>query len=383
MQSFDFQQRTRFVFGEGTLRRLGELAVELGAARVMVVSDHGVVAAGHFARTVEILREQNLEVAAFHDFRENPNTQHVESGVEEARKFRPDLLIGLGGGSSMDCAKGINFVYSCGGRMQDYWGIGKAHSPMLPMIAVPTTAGTGSEAQSFALISDANTHVKMACGDPKAACRIAVLDPQLTITQPERVTALTGIDAISHAVETFVTKRRNPMSICYSREAWRLLALGFETVLREPTNLEARGNMQLGATFAGMAIEASMLGGAHAAANPLTAQFGVTHGQAVGVMLPHIIRFNGTACDGWYSELLRDFKPELGLLAPGEATQQLAELITSWVSAAGLATTIQNLGIQPENIQRLATDAVKQWTGSFNPLALTQNDFEKIYECAM
>ncbi len=383
MQSFDFQQRTRFVFGEGTLCRLGELAVELGAARVMVVSDHGVVAAGHFARAVEILREQNLEVAAFHGFRENPNTEHVESGVEEARKFRPDLLIGLGGGSSMDCAKGINFVYSCGGRMQDYWGIGKAQSPMLPMIAVPTTAGTGSEAQSFALISDANTHVKMACGDPKAACRIAVLDPQLTITQPERVTALTGIDAISHAVETFVTKRRNPMSICYSREAWRLLALGFETVLREPTNLEARGKMQLGATFAGMAIEASMLGAAHAAANPLTAQFGVTHGQAVGVMLPHIIRFNGTACDGWYSELLRDIKPELGLLAPGEATQQLAEMITKWVSAAGLAITIKDLGIQLENIQRLATDAVKQWTGSFNPLALTQNDFERLYECAM
>ncbi len=383
MQKFDFQQRTRFVFGAGSLQRLGELARECGGTKVLVISDAGVVAAGHFQRAVDSLLSAKMEVAAFHDFRENPSTEQVYAGVVAAKKFAPDLLVGLGGGSSMDCAKGINFLYSCGGKMQDYWGVGKAHRPMLPLIAIPTTAGTGSEAQSFALISDAVTHVKMACGDPKAACKVALLDPELTVTQPERVTALTGVDAISHALETYVTKRRNTMSVCFSREAWRHLAKSFSRVLQQPLDLEARSGMQLGAALAGMAIEASMLGAAHAAANPLTAQFGVTHGQAVGVMLPHIIRFNGQHCDAWYAELLRDIQPELGPLPPGEASLRLADVVTGWVKQAGLHTKIEPLGIASANIVDLAIDAMKQWTGTFNPISVTQLDFEKFYEYAL
>lgn len=383
MQSFDFQQRTRFVYGPGSLQRVGELAKQLGASKVLVVSDQGVVAAGHFSRAVVALQEAGLEVSSFHDFRENPSTEHVDRGVVAARQFQPDLLVGLGGGSSMDCAKGINFLYCCGGRMQDYWGIGKATKELLPMIAVPTTAGTGSEAQSFALISDSQTHVKMACGDWKAACRIAILDPELTLTQPERVTALTGIDAISHALETFVTKRRNPMSICFSREAWRRLARGFGKVLQNPSDLEARGEMQLGAAFAGMAIEASMLGAAHACANPLTAQFGVTHGQAVGLMMPHVIRFNGTQCDALYGELIRDVQGDLGSLAQGEATERLASLVAQWTVQAGLQATLRGLKIESKDIPNLAVDATKQWTGSFNPLPVSLHDFERLYENAL
>src|SRR4029077_6671640 len=160
----------------------------------------------------------------FDRIEENPTTAHVNDGLADAQEFRPALIVGLGGGSSMYCAKGINFRYSCGGRMQDYWGEGKATGPLLPMIAVPTTAGTGSETQSYALVADAKTHVKMACGDKRAAFRVAILDPELTLTQPTRVTALTGIDAIAHALETYVTKRRTPISLAFSREAWRHLA---------------------------------------------------------------------------------------------------------------------------------------------------------------
>jgi alcohol dehydrogenase len=219
MLSFDYQPRTRIVFGPGKIYTLGELAGELGARRALIVSDQGIVAAGHAQRALDALHKANIEAHVFSDFHENPNTDDVEGGVKVAKRYDPELLIGLGGGSSMDCAKGINFVYTNGGRMQDYWGTGKALKPMLPMIAVPTTAGTGSEAQSYALISDAQTHVKMACGDKKAACRIALLDPTLTVTQPRRVTALTGIDAIAHALETYVTKPRNVISLTFSREA--------------------------------------------------------------------------------------------------------------------------------------------------------------------
>ena len=162
---FDFQLPTRIVFGPGRLSELGELAAILAVKRALVVSDPGIVAAGHTARGIESLEAAGLRVELFDGVEENPTTAHVDAGLAVAKRFGPDLIVGLGGGSSMDCAKGINFLYSCGGRMQDYWGVGKATGPMLPMIAVPTTAGTGSETQSFALISDAETHTKMACGD--------------------------------------------------------------------------------------------------------------------------------------------------------------------------------------------------------------------------
>ncbi len=270
----------------------------------------------------------------------------------------------------MDCAKGINFIYSCGGKMEDYWGIGKATSDMLPMIAVPTTAGTGSEAQSFALISQVDTHLKMACGDPRAACRIALLDPELTLTQPPRLTALTGIDAISHALESYVSKARNPLSVCYSRQAWQLLSSGFPIVLRDPADLEARGQMQLGAFFAGLAIETSMLGAAHALANPLTARYGVTHGQAVGMMLPQVIRFNGEQVGSLYQDLWRDVAhTPLGQDCVGDHGDPalLAEFVRQLVDMAGLETSLSGVGVAEDSLDQLASDATSQWTGTFNP----------------
>jgi len=260
MVPFDFHPLTRIVFGPGRLDDLGRLAAELRCQRALLVSDPGIESAGHTQRAVDILVEQGIEPHLFTGVEENPTTVHVDRGVAVAKTFQPDLIIGLGGGSSMDCAKGINFLYTNGGRMQDYWGEGKASRPMLPSIGIPTTAGTGSETQSFALISDPETHRKMACGDKKASFQVALLDPKLTLTQPDKVTALTGIDALAHALETYVTRRRNLVSMALSREAWRLLSGNFERIHEEPQNLDARSAMQLGACFAGLAIENSMLG---------------------------------------------------------------------------------------------------------------------------
>ncbi|MEL6109488.1 MAG: iron-containing alcohol dehydrogenase [Planctomycetota bacterium] len=376
MHPFDAVSRTRIVFGRGVFARLGELAAEYRPRCVLVVSDPGIVEAGHFSAGVELLREQGLRVESFHDFGENPTSAMVDKGVEYAASVKPDLLIGLGGGSSMDCCKGINFVYSGGGSIQDYHGVGKATADMLPMIAVPTTSGTGSEAQSFALISDAETHVKMACGDSKAACKIAILDPELTLTQPRAVTALTGIDAISHAIETYVTNRRNPMSVTYSRRSFGLLARGFSRVLSHPDDIDARSEMQLGACFAGMAIETSMLGAAHATANPLTARHDVTHGQAVGLMLPAVIRLNGEWHADWYAELLREVEPTV---PETEAPDRLAERVTRWLEEAGLATSLNALSIPASGIETFVEEALQQWTGNFNPVPLDRDNAERLY----
>ena len=375
---FEFRAPTRLVIGAGGVARLGTLARELGGTRVLIASDPGVVRAGHTASAIRSLEAAGLATAVFSAFGENPTTAQVDAGTAVARGFRPDVIVGLGGGSSMDCAKGINFVISCGGRMHDYHGRGRATGPMLPSIAVPTTAGTGSETQSFALITDADTGMKMACGDPRAAFRVAILDVALTLTQPPRVAALTGIDAVSHALESHVSRAATPASRIFSREAWRLLTRNLPRVFAAGDDVAAREAVQLGAAWAGLAIENAMLGAAHALANPLTAAHDVVHGQAVGLMLPHVVRFNASACPDRYAELAADLG-DGERAAPGD---RIAAWLEALVARAGLATSLSGLGIARLDIDALAAAAATQWTGGFNPRPVGPDDLARLYETA-
>ena len=377
--TFEFHAATRLVVGAGTLGRLGTLARELGATRALVTSDPGIVRCGHAAAGIAVLEAQGIATALFDAFCENPSTTAVEAGAALAREFRPDLIVGLGGGSSMDCAKGINFLVSCGGRMQDYRGRGTATGPMLPSIAVPTTAGTGSETQSFALITDADTGMKLACGDPRAAFRVAILDVELTLTQPRMVAALTGVDAIAHAVESHVSRAATPASRAFSREAWRLLAHHLPRVFADGHDLEARAAVQLGAAWAGLAIENSMLGAAHALANPLTAAHDVVHGQAVGLMLPHVVRYNGSACGSDYAALLGAVGVEA---TPNAAGGRLAAWLDGLLVEAGLHRSLESLGIASPATAALAEAAATQWTAAFNPRPVGQADLASLYEAA-
>jgi alcohol dehydrogenase len=382
---FDSRPRTRVVFGLNTIDRIGELARELSARRVLVVTDAGIVAAGHVARACRALDAAGLEVVVFDGVCENPTTREVDACLDVARSSGIDLLIGLGGGSSMDTAKGCNFLLTNGGRMQDYWGVGKAAREMLPLIAVPTTAGTGSECQSFALITDEETHQKMACGDPKAAARLALLDPTLTVSQPRNVAACTGIDAIAHAVETAVTRKRNELSQLYSREAFRLTIHHLPRVLDDPEDLEARARMLLGAAFAGIAIENSMLGAAHSAANPLTAHFGVVHGQAVGLMLPHVVRCNAEQPD--IRQAYRELAVYAGLAQPDapsdEAVAALVSRLEDALASAGMPPSLMDCGVREEALAELAAEAAAQWTAQFNPREVSAEDFEALYRSAL
>ena len=222
----------------------------------------------------------------------------------------------------------------------------------------------------------------MACGDKKASCRVALLDPKLTVTQPPRITALTGIDAIAHALETYVTNRRNPASLAFSREAWQLLAANFSAVLDQPGNLESRSGMQLGACLAGLAIENSMLGATHALANPLTTVYGVIHGEAVGLMLPHVIRFNGESFSSWYCELLETTGGTDGLPRPRQGAEGLAEFVTALTHQAGLATRLGQCGVAKAKLPDLAEAAAQQWTAGFNPREVDQQSLLELYQQA-
>lgn len=376
---FDLHLRTRLIFGLDVVDRLGALAAELGQ-RVLVVTDAGIAAAGHLERARRSLLGAGLDVTVFDRVRENPTGLDVNACVEVARDFRPDLFVGLGGGSAIDAAKGCNFVLTNGGRIQDYWGTGKAARPMLPLIAVPTTAGTGSECQSFALIADEETHQKMACGDVKAAPRIALLDPTLTLSQPRAVTASTGIDALAHALETAVTRRRTELSALFSREAFVLIMGHLSGVLTDPDDLEARARMQLGAAYAGIAIENSMLGAVHSAANPLTAQFGIVHGQAVGIMLPHVLRFN--AAEPAAAETYRALAAAAEL-TPDTGVDSLIAEVLRLLDLAGVTGVLERSGVTPEAVPTLAADAAGQWTARFNPRPVSGEDFSALYRTVL
>jgi len=355
--------------------RLGRLSRDLSAARVLVISDPGVVAAGHVERAVTSLEEAGLVVHVYSGVDENPSTAHVEEASDAARRAEIDLLIGLGGGSAMDVAKGVNFLVSNGGRMQDYRGLGKARLPMLPSIGVPTTAGTGSEAQSFALIADADSHEKMACGDDKARFTTVVLDPELTATAPLHVRAVAGMDALGHAVESLVATTANPISRLFSIDAFLRLDRSFERSLRHDAAAEVTADMMLGAYLAGCAIEGSMLGAAHACANPLTTRFGVAHGVAVALMLPHVVRFNGPEVGARYADLL-------GGGAAGRPTEVLASRLESLREAGNLPRSLEQCGVTEGEIAAMAADAALQWTAAHNPRPVGADQLASLYRAA-
>jgi len=379
MVPFEFSSRTRIVFGLGVLERLGNLARDLGFKRTLLVADAGVVNAGHAARATRVLEAAGIHSILFPEFGANPDSAMVEAGRAFAQPLGLDSVIGLGGGSSLDCEKGINFLLTNGGSMGNYRGYGKASTPLLPMIGVPTTAGTGSEAQSYAVIADAATHMKMACGDPSAAVKIALLDPELTLTAPKHVTAMSGFDAIAHAVETSVTTRRTPVSDVFSHHAWRLLNDSFERVLMYPSDFEARSAMLIGSHFAGMAIEQSMLGAAHACANPLTARYAMVHGLALAILLPRVVRWNAATANGQYANLLGSPRRRA---RDEDAAESVARRLEDLAVAAELAGSLRDHGVDEAALPELAAQAAQQWTGTFNPRPFDAAGALEIYRAA-
>jgi alcohol dehydrogenase len=380
MVPFDFQPRTRVIFAPGAFRKLGQVARHLGFTRTLLVADSGMVATGYAAAAIRRLEAEGIAPIPFHDFDRHPDSAMVEAGVRFAEPQGIDSVIGLGGGSSLDAAKAINFVLTNGGRISDYQGYSRAVRPLLPAIGVPTTAGTGSEARSQAIVADAATHERMSCGDPSAAFRVAILDPELTLTAPRHVTAMAGYDALAHAVETAVTTKRTALSDMCAHQAWRMLNGAFERVLLHEADVEARSQMQVGAFVAGMAIEQSGLGAAHACANPLTARYTISHGLALAMLLPQVVRWNAAVASERYALLLgaprRRARDE-------DASESLAMRLEDLASAAGLGVRLADSGVEEAHLPELAAQAARQSTAPFNPRPLDATGALEIYRAAL
>ncbi|MFM7322791.1 MAG: iron-containing alcohol dehydrogenase [Armatimonadota bacterium] len=362
---------TRVISGPGSSDRLPEWIASAGACRVLLVTDAGLVAAGHPARIALALEGAGIAVRTYDMVVENPDMDSIDRCVAEAKAFGADAFVALGGGSSMDTAKGAALLCANGGSLMDFWHTGEEGVPLAPLVAIPTTAGTGSEMQSYAIISHPKTHRKMAIGTPHLAPRLAILDGVFSATLPQRVTALTGVDATSHAVEAAVTNIATDLGIAFAREAWERIRHAFPRVLDDPGDVLARQEMLLGAAGAGLAIEHGMLGAAHALANPLTALHGVPHGQAVGVMLPHVVRHNGGDASA---------RRRYDVLGGVESVEEFCRAI---LIRTGLATTLSDLGVSADEIPHLAELAVEQWTAGFNPRPVNESTLADLYRAAL
>lgn len=377
MTSRDFALHTRLMLGQGSLARVPEIV----DGDVFLVTDPGVVAAGHPARLESLFAAKGIAVHRYDDVQPNPTEQDVEACLAAFRTAFVDKqanwIVALGGGSAIDVAKGCAMLACGGGRISDYVGRGKIDVQHPKLIAIPTTAGTGSETQSFALIGNRDTGQKMACGG--TAPFAAILDPELTLTQPRAVAACTGLDTLAHAVETFVTRRRSDVSVVFSREAFRLAERNFATALAQPEDLDARTAMLHASALAGIAIENSMLGAAHSMANPLTRHFDIAHGQAVGQVLPAVIACNATDSEtaALYADLARGSSIASKHDPDATAVARLIARVRELVAQAGFGPTIE--GVPSSAIDKLAAEAATQWTAQFNPRDVDAATFRELF----
>lgn len=382
---FTFSTVPNIVSELGAAKRLGSFANQHfpAARKALVVTDAGFLKTGLVDAPIASLREANLTVTVFSDVVADPPEAVVLQAVADARKNEVDLVIGLGGGSSMDVAKLIAVLTGSDQELKTMYGIGNVKGKRLPLIQIPTTAGTGSEVTPISIVTTGAT-TKMGVVSPQLYADLAILDAELTIGLPPKVTAATGIDAMVHAIEAYTTKlKKNPLSDMLAREALRLLSVNLIAACEDGKNLAVRQAMLLGAMLAGQSFANAPCAAVHALAYPIGGIFHVPHGLSNSLVLPHVLRFNAPSAAGMYAELADIIAP--GATGSDEArTQALIEKMVEMANRVGIETRLQQVGIAESDLDRLADDAMLQTRLlTNNPREITRADAREIYAAAL
>ncbi|MEO0937157.1 MAG: iron-containing alcohol dehydrogenase [Pseudomonadota bacterium] len=381
MTPFTFNTTPSIRFGSGLLDTLGEIAKPYG--RALIVTDPGMMATGIVARAEAALDAADVPHARFDQVTADPPEAVIEAATEAAQGA--DLVIGLGGGSSIDVAKLAALLARSGEALTDVYGVGAAKGPRLPLIAVPTTAGTGSEVTPISIVTTGASE-KMGVVSPVILPDIALLDPELTRGLPAHVTAATGIDAMVHAIEAYASAspNNNPVSRALAVEALRLMGAALERAVHQPDDMAARGDMLLGSLLAGQAFANSPVAAVHALAYPVGGHFKVPHGLSNALVLPHVLRFNAVTAPGPYAALLPYAFPELAHLQGQEAAAGFADALADLSARCGLTGGLRGVGITAADVPMLARDAMNQTRLLVNnPREVTEADAAAIYEAAL
>ena len=384
MNKFVFSTVADVVVGPGTLSQVGDMAVAMGISRVLVVTDAGIVQFGLLDKALQSLKSHNIEYSIYADVVADPPESVVMDAVAKARDFKCDSVIGFGGGSSMDVAKLLAVLINGKQLLPDLYGVDKVTDGRLPLIQIPTTAGTGSEATMVSIITTGETTKAGVVSRTLLADKI-ILDASLTAGLPAHVTAATGIDAMVHAIEAYTSKRlKNPLSDMLAREALRLLAANISTAVKQGDNLEARGAMLLGAMLAGQAFANAPVAAVHALAYPLGGNYHIPHGLSNSLVLPYVLRFNAPAAAELYAEIAGLIMP--GKLLPDDpiaVTEMLADHFLVLAADLGLQTTLRQMDIAENDLPKLARESMLQQRLLINnPREVNLNDSLAIYRQA-
>ncbi|KAB0488991.1 MULTISPECIES: iron-containing alcohol dehydrogenase [Pseudomonas] len=380
MSKFIFETTARVICEIDGALRLGALCRELKAERVLLISDPGLLRAGLLDAPLQAMRDSGLQVTLYSDVQADPPAASVQDAVEVARQCRAQVVIGLGGGSSLDTAKLVALLCGQTQFLEDIYGIGLAKGPRLPLIQVPTTAGTGSEVTAVAIVTTPS-HEKKGVVSPLLYPDIALLDARLTVGLPPAVSAMTGVDAMVHAIEAYTSvHKKNVLSDGLAVQALTLLAANMDRVLAEPDDLQARSDMLLGSMLAGMAFANAPVAAVHALAYPLGGHFHVPHGLSNALVLVPVLNFNRSAAEPLYAQLAAAVLPGQRFASAAEACDGFIDFMTRLVARMPFAQRLHEVGVTPEDLDRLTDDALKvERLLINNPRPLDRDDIYSIY----
>jgi len=375
---YTYKLPTEIIFGVGSLKVVPEKVRELGKEHVFVVTDKGVKAAGILEKVLKVLEEEKFKVSVYDAIEGEPTTDLVEQVTEEVKKSGAQVVLGVGGGSALDTAKAAAAMVTNEGKIFDYAGIGKIKNQPLPIIAVPTTAGTGSEATMWAVITDKATKIKTGIGSFMLMPTYAILDPELTLTMPPRVTAASGMDALTHAVESYICTATQPISEALAIQAIKLIARSLRKAVANGRNLKAREEMLYASTIAALAFNVTRLGIAHALASPLGAHFSVPHGIANAILLPHVMEYNLIGAPEKFAEIAVIFGENISHLPPMEAARKAVDAVAKLLEDIGITDKLSSYGATEEKLQPVVEEAITSGNIAVNPRQPSKEDLLEI-----
>ncbi len=381
MKTFEFLLPTRIVFGNGVIKNIGSEAQKLGR-RALIVTDKGVRQAGWIDAIADSLTASGVAMEIFDAVEPNPRDTTVHKGAAMAKDFGCDLLVGVGGGSPIDTAKAIGVIVAEGGIIQDYEGLDKVSKPIMPLMAIPTTAGTGTEVTFWAVVTDTERKFKMSVGSPLMAARIALVDPEITFSLPAALTASTGLDALVHAIEAYTALAAQPVSDALALSAIEIIGQNIRPAYANGENAEARYNMMLGSMLAGIAFGNSDTAGVHCMGEAMGGLYDIGHGISMAICLPYMIEHNLIADPPKFAKVAKALGENVEGLPVMEAARKAVD--GAWKLCADLnIPTAREEGLREEDFERLADAAANNVCVGDNPRLMTKEDFlilfQKIY----
>ncbi len=373
---------TRNVFGEGAVNEAGELMKSLGGKKTMIVTDAFLAKSGMADQVKKILEDAGVEAIVFDGAEPNPTDKNVEAGQKFFEETGCDSIMSLGGGSSHDCAKGIGLVCANGGKIHDYEGINKSSNPMVPLMAINTTAGTASEITRFCIITDTSRHVKMALVDWRVTPQISINDPELMKGMPASLTAATGMDALTHAIEAYVSTDANPLTDSSALMAITMITQYLPKATANGDYMIARDKMAYAQYMAGIAFNNASLGYVHAMAHQLGGMYNLPHGVCNAILLPYVCEFNMISNLNRFRDIAEAMGENIEGLSTTEAARKAIAAIVQLSHQLEIPSNLKSLGVKPESFEEMAENAMKDACALTNPRKPTKEQIIGIYKLA-